>query len=455
MHGGEDITLKLPPSTSLRLLDSCLNSNPNALPTTDDTKKRFLHWIRLWWRQANQLRRLYLSHLSQYRDAMSYHSCPPGFNEYLVACYADCNGQLAERLDYLEAHGPHPEQNTDSTVEDSGEDAEESDQVADKLCPVSRSEEEESVSQERFYRAVMARFLDTKAWQSLAVIKDCDKSPLGEDLGEQIYNMWLGHDRTLLESLEILEIFDYTLNFLLYRVFNSPKDDLNFLQHRVFNPLENVDWEDEGPDAPVFTGPNETFLSAWYGHLVIAQTYLTPFDMLSIFMGGDEAKTKARPLLFYIDKPNDADAIGVTPGMRVIEEDVLSKLYKLSPEKWKGYKRQGDIEPWPAYVERYAEPWENSKAWELYRNYCWRVNVRGRVFADPPIVFADPKFDAIPYNMQDSGLWWERLKPCESDHKDAVSVQEEWSIKFGDLRRLHEKPNCSLQHYHVVDSAPG
>lgn len=46
MHGGEDITLKLPPSTSLRLLDSCLNSNPNALPTTDDTKKRFLQWIR-------------------------------------------------------------------------------------------------------------------------------------------------------------------------------------------------------------------------------------------------------------------------------------------------------------------------------------------------------------------------------------------------------------------------
>lgn len=382
MHSeDEDITLKLPsllPSTSPSRLNYCLDYDFNAFSATNEAIGNMHHYlrrIRLWWRQANQLRSYFISHMNKYQNALSYHSIdslPWDQREnYMVACYADCKYQLGG-----------------------------------KLCPLPRTDKEKTVSQERFYRAIMGRALDTKALQFLAFFEECEESEVTGRMYDQIINLWSENsDRTLQERFEMLEIFDYTSNFLLLNVFSSP--------------AEHLDWADHTRKSDIVDG-SETFFDNWMSFHIRLQSFLTPFDILSLFKENHKMEGEVSLYLLNFVLPNGVDSHGPVPGMREVENTVSRKL---------------------------SEPL--SGAWKAYRRHHWRSAIRGRVFSDV--------LDASDYRVQckeDNWLWWEKLERVESLPLDAslsILVPRLWFVPLADLTQPgEEEPDLLSSGYFYV-----
>ncbi|KAJ5938490.1 hypothetical protein N7466_001624 [Penicillium verhagenii] len=99
MHGeDEDISFKDP-----NLSGHCLDyiSIFSATTKSIETKDLHLRRIRLWWKQANMLRLSFISDMSEYRHALSYHSIQhipqEERQQYAMACYADVVYQIGVR----------------------------------------------------------------------------------------------------------------------------------------------------------------------------------------------------------------------------------------------------------------------------------------------------------------------------------------------------------------------
>lgn len=189
LHGAdEDITLQAP-----RALPSCLHFDLIFRATVESIgmMPSHLRRIRLWWKQAAQLRSNFISHLNKYLNAPSYQVTMDSTEEdYVVDCFLEaCNADLDRQID--------------------------------QHCLSPNRHEGETVSQERFYRAVIARTLEAKVIQILAInLESADEITMKSS--EVINSVWVDCSKyTLRESLENLEIFDYTSNFLLQYLLNS------------------------------------------------------------------------------------------------------------------------------------------------------------------------------------------------------------------------------------------
>ncbi|KAJ6001118.1 hypothetical protein N7481_001527 [Penicillium waksmanii] len=301
MHGDEEeIALKEPTVTQpaphdwLRDFlspDSTLHSSRKARP---DGRDICLRRVRFWWKQVDRLRKFYITHMVKYRQSLSYHSAdhlPPGLKEtYTIACYADCRWSVGELV-----------------------------------SPLLNSSEEGEVSAERFYHAVLARTLDTKALQGLAIFAEIEDSEIGGHTYDQFIKMWSENsDRTLQESVEVLEIFDYTSNFLLLKIFDCPGEHLDWVDDR-----QKSDLMDDG----------ETFLGNWMDFHTRLQSFLTPLDIFSLFEKntGEETKCFRDLVTNYLLKLlliNAVDSYQTVPGMAQVEQDLARKLGDIRPGTW-------------------------------------------------------------------------------------------------------------------------
>lgn len=367
LHGeDEDITLKTPG----RLYD-CFDYDfvSSATVGSVGTKDLYLRRIRLWWKQAAQLRSNFMSCLNEYQLALSYqHYDDLPEENYIVACYADC---------------VHP---------------------SGRFFPLPDRHEERKVSQERFYRAVIACTLEAKAIQ-LVAIREEPGSDAADCLSGNFIDNWSRiFNYTLQESVENLEIFDYTSNFLLLHVFSSPKGYL--------------DW---GDGIYRFLNRRNTLLDNWmYFHLRL-QSFLTPFDILSLFtsdIGSDVMRAKAS---LYLQKFLPTNYVcEFARELRNVENDVLRNLSKPESETWKEYRIQH-----------------------------WRSTIRGRVFSHD--------FNVSDYSMplkREGCLWWKTLKRVEDppEHDSlAISVPRAWVAPLNDP---NEYSLSSTQRYYYVLEEP-
>ena len=343
----EDISLK----TSNQLY-GCLEYDSMFSATFESvgTMDHYLRRICLWWKQAAQLRSQFISHLNEYQHALSYRY-PEGLPEenYMLACYADCTFQIGQQF------------------------------------PLPGGEKEKTVSPERFYRAIIACTLDTKATQLVAILGESED--IDSDLREKIVDIWFQHSRyTLQESFENLEICDYTLNFLLRDVFNSPVDYLHWNQ-----------------DIFQFRNRRNSLLEHWMFFHQRLQSFLTPFDVFSLFSSDIESDEMRGKISQYIDKfVGTFHVCEFAREVRNAENDVSRNLGEAS-----------------------------SVAWGDYRSHHWRSAIRGRVFTDD--------FDVSDYNVPSklSGrVWWKKLKHVESRpvHTSlAIRVPRFWFASLGDI----------------------
>lgn len=344
----ENITLKVPTVPTLassKWLSECLDLESRSALARNLSSRRvelYLRRVRLWWKQANQLKCLYVSHISKYRCALSYQSTDQldleQQNNYAVACYADCNNTL----------GGHT-----------------------RLPPaINRTTE---YSTQTFYRAFMARTFDTKALHGLALFLESSNPGTEDHTYDKIVKLWSENPhRSLLESAEVLEIFDYASNFLLFQIFNRP--------------TRFCDWR-----GSIFLDENDTFLNNWMSFVVGMQPFLTPSDILELFqrnldVGG---KIPHEQLSLYVHKfARDQPIFDFPiPTMKNIECDVSTKLKGSAAE-----------------------------AWETFRCHDWCSDIRGRAFM--------PEFDLSKIIIQNQGeesrrLWWECLRRIEYDFKES------------------------------------
>lgn len=286
----------------------------------------------------------------------------------MVACYADCTHQIGQ------------------------------------FFPLPDRHEERTVSQERFYRAVIACTLEAKAIQLVAILQESE-GDVADCLSGKIINNWFQiSNYTLQESFENLEIFDYTSNFLLLNVFSSP--------------TEYLDW---GDGMYQFINRRNTLLGNWtYFHLRL-QSFLTPFDILSLLesdIGSDEMRAKTS---LYLRKfLSTYHVCEFARDLRNVETDVLRNL---------------------------SEP--ESETWKEYRIQHWRSAIRGRVFSD--------NFNVGDYSMprkRDGCLWWKNLKRVESRPEYAslaISVPRVWITPLNDL---DQEPLSYTQRYYYVLEEP-
>jgi hypothetical protein len=190
--------------------------------------------------------------------------------------------------------------------------------IPDELVsPLPKEERFRPISKGRFYRAVIGRFLDTKAVQFSHLFPDYENLQNWQD---DIAAIWSNHHlRTFRESLEVLDIFDFTLHLL--------------------SNLLNIDRIQE------LSNEHPGFLYQWFTAIERLQTVLTPFDILHLL---------ARPLQIA-ESPYLVELIRQynSLGQNEVENDVANKLE--------------------------LEQYEN---WELYRGLYWRVAVRGRCFSE-------------------------------------------------------------------------
>ncbi|KAE8554660.1 hypothetical protein EYB25_003201 [Talaromyces marneffei] len=174
------------------------------------------------------------------------------------------------------------------------------------------------ISKGRFYRAVMGRFLDAKALQFSRLFPDYEESRQWQDSLAATWSNY--HLRSFRESLEILEIFDFTY-FLLS----------NALRVGMIPEIGN--------DIP-------RVIFHWAIAIEHLQAALTPFDILSL-LASPSTLSESRYLSELFSQAKFL-------GMCEAEDDVAHKL-KL----------------------------ENSSIqWRLYRGFRWRLAVRGRCFSD-------------------------------------------------------------------------
>lgn len=242
LHGEvEDITLHIPSVLDGFLdYDSIFAATVESGPIID----RYLRRICLWWKQAGQLRSNFTSHINEYQDALfddnSYHQPE---ESYVMACSTDCKPHICRHL------------------------------------PLSNRNESNTVSQEKFYRAVIACTFETKVIQLFAISFELEDE-MNPALARRIYADWFECSTyTLQEFFENSEIFDYTSNYLLQNIFNSPP--------------EYQEWE----NGILGLGDHRNLLlDNWMDFHRCYQKILTPFDILALFIYGmrsDEMRKKS------------------------------------------------------------------------------------------------------------------------------------------------------------------
>lgn len=316
-----------------------------------------------WRQKADELKAFYTHHLEQYRHALSYrnfHHIPEGEREqYTAACLIDSN------YENLSLCFPLSDVVTKTTF---------------------------VISPERFYRAVMGRVLDSKALQLFAFLpeseSECESSGIDDHINRKITDMWSRNsDRTLQESFEILDLFDYTSNFLQYQVFPTPD--------------EHLDWADVSQKNEIL-GPYDTLVSCWIHCHERLRLFLTPFDILSLFKNGigkGEIQQQTSMFLLKCLKLNTIDNYDNASGMEMVENDVSYKLRESASEAWKGF-----------------------------RAHYWQATIRGRVFAD--------EFDASKYSIHhdpEAHSWWESLQRTDIRPQASslsVPMPRYWFVQF-------------------------
>ncbi|KAJ5865221.1 uncharacterized protein N7529_007137 [Penicillium soppii] len=160
----------------------------------------------------------------------------------------------------------------------------------------------------------MARTLGTKALQLHAILPESDESDVTGSLHNKIMDIWRRDSGcTLQESFESLELFDYASNFLLLKVFDTP--------------MEHLDWVDNSQKSDIMDG-HDIFLDNWMSFHQRLQSFLTPFDILSLFTDGIGKDNERKKVSLYLLKYLlSSDGYGFQPGMRELEKDVQRRKH--------------------------------------------------------------------------------------------------------------------------------
>ncbi|KAI3015044.1 hypothetical protein CBS147347_11306 [Aspergillus niger] len=308
-----------------------LDDQPQA--TSKQVTDRHLRSILSWWQQTSWLRLTYLEHFEDYRSVLSFVDLESMTREqelkYALALHFDQKWVITGKLNR---------------------------QVSGRPVPV--------VAKGEFYRAVMARFLDTKMLQFATL---CRSSKSSDKLYTNVLSMWSDNPtRTLEESVQVLEVFDFVSNFMLLHILQDP------------NTL--MDWAvSSRRDDALILDLDDTPLWNWMTLLSRLQPYLSPFDILAAF----NMDTLDHKSLQYFISLLDLDLNGpVPPGMDKIENEVSCKLEK-------NHNVAGDV-------------------WKRYRYHGWRNGVRGVSFNED---FSGRSFASEVTGFKGHGRnWWELMK---------------------------------------------
>lgn len=235
----------------------------------------------------------------------------------------------------------------------------------------------------------MGRFLDTKAAQ---LAKFCEPT-ISEQLFRNIGERWsYNPNRTLEESLEVVEAFDIVSNFMLLHIFENRDTILCWA----------ITLKDEEEMAQNFTpDPNDTILINWMSVMKRLQSYLTPFDILSSATEKGEIGQDTLRYLAMLLEPTD----GEPPGMVDVENDVFRKLKD-------EFKVDGHC-------------------WELYRRHSWNNNLRSKMFRGDLCVAKIAS--SIAQSRKAKYHWWQLLVPGEGMEETRFGV---WSLYLKKIRTL-------------------
>jgi hypothetical protein len=325
----------------------------------EEQSERQLQRILRWWQQASWIRNFYLNNIDMYCSTLAFvdfESIPLEQRQnYGLALHFDQGFQVTGKL----YSSPNPDPSDDG------------------------------VSKSKLYRAVMGRFLDTKAAQ---VAKFCEPTT-SEQLFRNIGERWsYSPNRTLEESLEVLEAFDIMSNFMLLHILDDPDTIL-----RWANTLN-----DEEEMAQNFTlDPNDTILINWMYVMKGLQPYLTPFDILSLATEkGEIGLDTLRYLAMLLEPPH-----GEPPGMDDVENDVFRKLND------------------EFQVDRHC--------WELYRRHSWSTNLRSKMFGEDLCVAKIAS--RIAQSKKTRYHWWQLLIPGDGTEEQRFGA---WSLYLKKIRTL-------------------
>ncbi|QMW36963.1 hypothetical protein G4B11_000199 [Aspergillus flavus] len=220
-----------------------------------------------------------------------------------------------------------------------------------------------AVSKGKFYRAVMARFLDTKMLQFATLCQDLESL---DWLTTTTSKMWSDNpNRTLEESFQILEAFDFISNFMLLHILKGPG---------TF-----ADWVILSGEHQAFTqDPDDSFLNNWISLLRRLQPYLSPFDILATFRM-DEIDLQT---LQYF-----------TSLLSFEEYDLKSPIYEIEKEVCCKLNEEYDVA---------------DHVWKIYRNHGWRNGARGTSFNEHLSVGTIAS-EIIGFECHRRN-WWELMK---------------------------------------------
>ncbi|KAL2841290.1 hypothetical protein BJX68DRAFT_173037 [Aspergillus pseudodeflectus] len=367
MHGTEcDTTLKPPieqlPIPRWMFRDySSLTFDVQQQALEGKQAERHLQRILRWWQQATWIRNFYLNNIDMYCSTLAFvdfQSIPVEQRQkYGLALHFD------QRVQLTGTFYSAPRSN-----------------LSDDM-----------VSKPRLYRAAMGRFLDTKAAQ---LAKFCEPTT-SEQLFRNVRERWsYNPNRTLEESLEVLEAFDIVSNFMLLHILKDPDTILRWAD--TFNDEEEM--------AQNFTpDPNDTILINWMYVMKRLQSYLTPFDILSLASEkGEISQDTLRYFAMLLEQPH-----GEPPGMGDVENDVFRKL-----------KDEFQVD---------------SHCWILYRRHNWIHNLRSKMFREDLCVAKIAS--SIARSKKTKYHWWQLLIPGEGTKEERYGV---WSLYLKKIRTLSE-----------------
>jgi hypothetical protein len=228
----------------------------------------------------------------------------------------------------------------------------------------------------------MGRFLDTKAAQ---FAKCCVVPKTSEQLFDNVHERWsYNPNRTLEESLVVMETFDIISNFMLLHILGEPDTVAAWLVN-----LDQMGFPEEAqnfrPD------PHGSILLNWKYILNYLQPYLTPFDILSLFSTKDEISKDTQLYLATLLEPSTSEP----PGMGNIECDLSRKL-----------KDEFQVD---------------SHRWESHRRHAWSSELRGRLFCED--VSVAEIANSIVQTRDHKCAWWQFLVPGGEGADFQIPVQ--------------------------------
>lgn len=379
MHGTECGTTLKPPIEQLPIPDwmfgdySSLRFDVQQQAIDDKQAERHLQRILRWWQQATWIQNFYLNNIEMYCSTLAFvdsESIPLEQRQnYGLALHFDQGFQVTGKL----YSSPSPNLSDDM------------------------------VSKARLYRAVMGRFLDTKAAQ---LAKFCDLPATSERLFENIGERWsYNSSRTLAESLEVLETFDIVSNFMLLHILGDPDTILRW--EYTLKDTEEVA-QNLIPD------PNDTILSNWMYVMRSLQSYLTPFDILSLATQKGEIGQDTLRYLAMLLEPSHAEP----PGMSDVENDVFRKL-----------KDEFQVD---------------SHCWELYRRHSWSNDLRSKMFREDLCVAKIAS--SIAQARKNKYFWWQYLIPGEGTEEQRLGV---WGLYLRKIRTLSQNLTDETEWYTI------